>query len=307
MKRLRSEVLRLAEMREHSDNTRLCYESDWRLFCAWCRSAGLSALPADPETLKLYVVHRLGPAEAPTAKVSTVERHIQSIVDRHMQQGRTTPYTPEVRAWMRNVRRDRGVASEGRAALRFADWRSIMSRLWRDRSERAVRDRAIFAIGFGGALRRAEIIGLDVDDLKFEQRGLLLRLGRSKTDQEGKGRQAALWIVKKPSVCPVNAVRAWLKVRGSEPGPLFPGSGGTGRLSRGSVNNAVKGRVAMIGLDPEPYGAHSLRAGFVTAAAEAGVPESVVMRQTGHRRIETVARYYRPVSAFAVNVLAAAR
>ena len=31
------------------------YRSDWRIFCAWCRSANLVPLPASTDTIALYV------------------------------------------------------------------------------------------------------------------------------------------------------------------------------------------------------------------------------------------------------------
>jgi len=44
----------------------------------------------------------------------------------------------------------------------------------------------------------------------------------------------------------------------------------------------------------------------VTAAAEAGMPESLIMQRTGHRSVQTVSKYVRPASVFSVDVLASA-
>ena len=41
------------------------------------------------------------------------------------------------------------------------------------------------------------------------------------------------------------------------------------------------------------YSGHSLRAGFVTTAARAGVPEHLIMEQTGHKKSDTLKKYIR--------------
>ena len=51
------------------------------------------------------------------------------------------------------------------------------------------RDRALLLLGFAGALRRSELVGLNVEDLDFREEGLVITVRRSKTDQEGEGRE----------------------------------------------------------------------------------------------------------------------
>jgi integrase len=58
------------------------------------------------------------------------------------------------------------------------------------------------------------------------------------------------------------------------------------------------------GLDPACYGGHSLRAGFVTAAAGTGVIERSIMRQTGHADVRMVRRYIRDGALFRENAAA---
>ena len=59
------------------------------------------------------------------------------------------------------------------------------------------------------------------------------------------------------------------------------------------INMAVKRRVRAAGINPARYGAHSLRAGFVTEAFRAGATHHEVMRQTGHRGVATAEGYPR--------------
>jgi site-specific recombinase XerD len=61
-------------------------------------------------------------------------------------------------------------------------------------SLRALRNRAIILLGFAGALRRSELVSLNVDDLEETAEGMLVTLRRSKTDQEGR-RGGGTWAV----------------------------------------------------------------------------------------------------------------
>lgn len=73
------------------------------------------------------------------------------------------------------------------------------------------------------------------------------------------------------------------------------------RLSDKSINLIVKKYAASIGLNPEMYGAHSLRHGFATYAALQGVEERLIMKQTRHRSVEMVRRYINEADLFTNN------
>ena len=55
-----------------------------------------------------------------------------------------------------------------------------------------LRDKALLLAGFAGALRRSELVALNVGDLNARDEGIRVTLRRSKTDQERKGREVAL-------------------------------------------------------------------------------------------------------------------
>ena len=52
------------------------------------------------------------------------------------------------------------------------------------------------------------------------------------------------------------------------------------------------------GLDASTFEAHSLRAGYITTAAERGVDLARIMDQSGHRDPRTVVGYIRRANAF---------
>ena len=65
-------------------------------------------------------------------------------------------------------------------------------------------------VGFGAALRRSELIALDLDDITITQAGLTILVRRSKTDQEGQGREIGIPRSRKSATCPVAALEAWI-------------------------------------------------------------------------------------------------
>ena len=75
----------------------------------------------------------------------------------------------------------------------------------------AQRDRALLLVGFAGALRRSELVGLDTGDIAFGAEGLRLVVRKSKTDQQGKGHVKGLRYGEHSTTCPVRALRTWLR------------------------------------------------------------------------------------------------
>jgi integrase len=74
-------------------------------------------------------------------------------------------------------------------------------------------------LGFAGAMRRSELVGLNVNDLKDTKAGLRLYIRTSKTDQDRLGQIVA--IAPGKIVCPVKALRAWISAAKITSGPIF--------------------------------------------------------------------------------------
>jgi integrase len=163
----------------------------------------------------------------------------------------------------------------------------------------------VLVIGFLSALRRCNLVALTLEDVEFCPEGLILTVRREKQDQSGRGRHIGLPKGKRKETCPVRCLEAWIDIRGAEPGPLFTrlGRGHEGKpMTRGdAIAQVVKDAVEMLGLDPNEYGGHSLRSGFITAAAEAGVGELTIASQTGHRDMSVLRRYIRRASVWKAN------
>ena len=102
------------------------------------------------------------------------------------------------------------------------------------------------------------------------EEGLIPTFAKSKTDQEGQGQRVA--VLRGKTLCPVDALSAWLKAAGIVDGPVFrPISKADRVLDRGlegrQIARIYKERCAKIGIDPETISGHSVRLGFLTTAA----------------------------------------
>lgn len=101
-------------------------------------------------------------------------------------------------------------------------------------------------------------------------------------------------------------MQAWLDQSRIVDGPLFRsvdrgGYVASTRLTARAVTLVVKRHAQRIGLDPARFAGHSLRAGFATSAALAGVDALEISRQTGHKSLSMVQRYARPATIWQMN------
>ena len=81
-----------------------------------------------------------------------------------------------------------------------------------------LRNKTLILIGYAGAFRRSELVGLNVEDLDFQKKGLMITLRRSKTDQTGEGRKKPISYGSNVKTCPVRTLQDWLAISGIEAG-----------------------------------------------------------------------------------------
>jgi site-specific recombinase XerD len=277
--------------------TRKAYAGDFKIFSAWCAAHSVPALPAAPETVALFLANQ---ARAGVA-ASTLNRRLAAIKCAHEAQGHATPTAHKgVTAALKGIRRAKGTAPVKKKAA-TADLVKEMVRRCPD-TLTGKRDRALLLLGFAGAFRRSELVALTVNDLAFVDDGLRVTIRKSKTDQEGAGQVIAI-----PHgsllFCPVAALRNWLAVASIEAGAIFRAVGKGGRirqaaLSDKSVAKRVKHYAGQVGLNAADFAAHSLRAGFVTSAAEAGASIFKMAEVSRHRSTDVLAGYVRSANLF---------
>lgn len=284
-----------------SEATRRAYASDWADFESFARRVDESPLPALPHLIERYVSEL-----ADGSALATIRRRLVSISRRHQAAGLDTPTTAYVvRETMKGISRDKGSRPQGKAALTTDLLKLALRECGTDL--KGLRDRAIMLLGFSGAFRRSELAALDVEDLRFEPRGMVVHLRRSKTDQEARGRDVAIPLLRS-SMCPVAAVRTWLRESDIRTGPLFVAFGLNGRVTGDRISGRVVERLVTqlarrAGLDGK-FAAHSLRAGFVTSAAERHVDTHRIAKVTGHKSQTVLAGYIRSATLFDDSPLA---
>ena len=280
-----------------SDNTRRAYRSDLNQFLSWG-----GTIPASPEMVATYLA-----AHAGTHKIATLARRLVTIGKAHSAQGLQSPTDSElVRATMRGIRRTNGSAQRQVAPAVREDILLMVAGL---NGTKGIRDKALLLIGFSGAFRRSELVSLTVDDIEQAQQGILIRIRRSKTDQDGQGRSVGIPYAR-GAVCPVRALQEWLAASCISEGALFRRVNRHGQISESAISPqavalVIKERAQAVGLDPARYAGHSLRSGLVTSAAQLGVSSWKIRQQTGHRTDAMLARYIRDASIFVDNAAGA--
>jgi integrase len=308
-----------------SDNTLNGYASDWEDFQAWCDAHQCQSLPASPHIVAAYISDRAtnnweGPSgrlkkmtmKAPL-KLPTLLHRIWGIRFKHKENGlHFDTSSKEIANVLEGLRRMNIAKEERKTPLLLEDLRKISEQLQLiiDAKEKdpikvriAIRDRALLNFGFISAMRRAEIATLNMKDIKFVENGIEVHIMQSKTGE----RELVVPYGSNPFTCPVRSLKAWLQEAGITEGPVFRAVTRHGHVSADPLapysialiiqgNDYIKSKTEeakIKGQKVPSYGGHSLRAGFVTTAITEGVPEDLIMAQTGHKKRDTLDKYIR--------------
>lgn len=275
-----------------SPNTWRAYQSDWRIYEAWCRSVDLESLPAEPETVAMFIAAQADTGLSP----STLRRRLAAIQLVHFGAGHASPHrAKQVTEVMRGVARNWGKPVQKKAPI-LEDNIKRMADAVEPETAKGLRDRALLLFGFAGAFRRSELVGLNVENLKRRDEGLLVTIEKSKTDQEAKGQLIAILAKPDSRYCPVQALDDWLTVAEIRTGALFRRMFrgdvvGGARLSAQSVALVVKEYAGRVGLDYAQFSGHSLRSGFITSAAQHDANIFKMAEHSRHKSFDVLRNY----------------
>ncbi len=166
----------------------------------------------------------------------------------------------------------------------------------------ALRDQAILMLAFAsGGRRRSEVASLRTEQLVkqppvTDENGsplpsLGIHLGRTKTS--GADHDEIVYLTGRP----VEALTRWLEAAKIDRGSVFRkidrwGNVSARALEPSAVNRIVKQRAQMAGLDASEFSAHGLRSGYLTEAANRGIPLPEAMEQSRHRSVQQASNYY---------------
>jgi integrase len=276
--------------------TQRAYRADIKAFASWCMRHGLEPLPAHYET----VARHLAQLATDGLAVSSISRRCAAIRYAHKLAELESPTDHErVRTVLSGIRRTVGTEPMRKAPVTAERLGDLFKHL--SPGLIGARDRALLALGFAGAFRRSELVGLRVGDLTEVPDGLRVLIRHSKTDQIGAGQEIA--IPRGFRLRPVEAVQAWLAAAQITEGPVFRrvklgGAVGSVPLSGHAVAEIIKKLAKRAGLDPMDFSGHSLRAGFVTSAVETNAPIMKIADQTRHKSLDMLRVYSRRVDHF---------
>lgn len=281
-----------------SSSTWRTYESAWCVFDSWCESLSLAALPAEPDTVAMFIGSQADTGLSP----STLSHRLAAIRLMHLGQGFPSPHnTLAVQEVMRGVRRQ-SVKAGNRPAKKAPVIDDVIKRIVDQldlESLRGKRDRAILLYGFAGALRRSELVGVDACHIEAHEKGHLLTIPVSKSDQEGKGQVIGILSQPKSPYCPVSAVQEWTAAARITSGALFRrfyrnDKLSDKRLGDRSVADLIKYAIFRLkdpALDYKEFSGHSLRRGFLTSAGKSNADLLKMIAQSRHSRVDTVLGY----------------
>ena len=165
-----------------------------------------------------------------------------------------------------------------------------------DKNLRGTRDRAILLMAYDSLCRRSELVSLQVEDLiinnALPEPSFKLRLRRSKTDQDAKGRWVYLGLESQ------KALNDWLKATDIQSGKIFRGIRKKGELSEGltssHINRIFKRLAKTSNLDPviiQQISGHSMRVGAAQDLLLSGASLPVIMNRGRWSKSDTVMRY----------------
>ena len=271
------------------------YTADWTCFSLGCAARDLAPMLASPALVGNYLSH-LG--EDYTR--STFRRKITGIAraNRHAGHPLDTRH-PSIRDVLRGIGRTHGSPPKRAQALATEEVQRLVATC--DTGLVSLRDRALLLVAFAGALRRSELCGIEMEHITWQPRSITLLIPRAKTDAEGDGTRIGNPRGKLEAICPVRALRAWLDATGIEHGPLFRAvtrhdTIRSAALSGKAVRLVVLKRARLAGIKGsrlEPVSPHGLRAGFVTSAYRANIPDEEIMDHSPHRSLATMRSYVR--------------
>ncbi len=274
-----------------ADNTRRQYASAWRAFTRWAADHDHPALPATPEALAAYLAHRVDQGAAP----STVRTARAAIGAAHRDAGLADPAAHDgVRRTLKGLCRLAAGRGRGQAApltaaglaaiLDTADQPRRRGRGWESEEVAAARaavDKAIASLLFQGGLRRSEAAALTWADVTraADGEGVLVRVRRSKSDQEGE--RADVRYLKDRAAAAVWALR------GPSPDDDAPVLGG---LGGDSVARRLTDAARAAGIEERLTG-HSGRVGLASELTARGASTTETMLAGGWQTARMVAHY----------------
>ncbi|GAO00569.1 phage DNA recombinase [Komagataeibacter xylinus NBRC 13693] len=266
------------------------YRADWVHFTNWCAGHAVSPIPAAADVVAAYLrsLTEFAPA--------TIRRRLAAIGKMHRFNEMPWDVTDgRIRAALTDMT-ERARRPAPPPAVVTPDMLRAMVERCADGSPRGLRDRCLLLFGFAGALRRSELVGLQVEDVRIDRMAVVLSIR-----EDGEAQPVHLPLPEAKEMCPAAAFTAWQQVAHRQTGPLFraisKGERVGGRaLTPYAVTRILQRRAAMAEIPPEiatALSAHALRAGYIVAALRQGMDTEALCQHTRYHDPRALRQYER--------------
>ena len=268
-------------------STTSAYRSAHRRFTSFCSAAGLVPFPLKEATVCRFVAHLF----QNNLSSGTIRLYLSGLRFYQIASGGDNPCLDScsrLHYVLRGVAQSQPVCSRPTHFPVTTEVLDLLFQAWstQEPSFETTMLWAACTLGFYGFLRSGEftvvqgrqqhpltLANVRVDS-RFDPNSLEVTLQHSKTDIHGRG--CTLYIGRlHTSTCAVLAVLGYLAIRPATPGPLFIHRDGL-PLTRAQLVSAIRSTLQISGMDISRYSGHSFRVGAATAAARAGLPDSLI-------------------------------
>ena len=273
-------------LHSRADSTVKKYLGAYRRWRTWATAHNLKPIPANPHEVALYLQHL---AELSKSKAA-VEEACNALSWIHSSAGLVSPMVdPFVKATLEGLQRLLTKPVVKKEPITVQTLEAIVQDADRSGALADLRLATACLLAFSGFLRFSELINLRPCDFEVSNEMMKIKILHSKTDQWRQGDEVLVARTTNPT-CPVAMLEKYMRrtamtwedqrflfrpIQASKKGQTLRASG---RISYSCLREAFRKKIADLGLPPEDFGLHSLRAGGATAAANANVPDRCFKR-----------------------------
>ena len=261
-------------------------------------------IPQDPTVLALFVnfLNRRG------LKASTIRSYLSAIGYMHRLVNITDPVRMSIVQMSLLALQRWGGTLDSRCPVTLSILNRLLEALrttqWPEYERLCMR--ALMLVAFFGLFRIGELLlenqgsgtstagVVNMDNVKFHHNHVVISIKDYKHNHSGRFSDIRIARQQYPYPCPLESLKAFISVRGSEPGPLFALPSGLG-ISRSWFDLKLKTLLKVCHFDSSCFKGHSFRIGGATLAAARGFSDSQI-RALGRWQSDAFKKYIRPVA-----------
>ena len=273
-------------------NTIRAYRSDFAQYQNWCLQNNLEPIPANADTMAMYVDHL-----SENNKSATIRRRINSLgTVLKLSKNNDPTKHPEVILALKRMHRKIGRAQDQATPLTKTLLKQLLNNC--DNSIMGIRNQVLLRLGYETMRRRSELCAFKFEDVSQALNGKpIIRLNFSKTDQFGTGKVIPI------SEKLLNLLGKWKEIVGDE-GYILRSINKHGHigdsLNSASISTILKKLQEGLksGSNQQPLSGHSFRVGAALDLLQQGEPLEKIMLRGGWQTDSTAMKYLRNWHAF---------